>query len=99
MFEKMAASGLNTTQPLKWGYFFLDTSRRALAHFADTLGRTGYHREELRRADRATWLLQLSRTEVHTPDSLHERNLKLNAIAHANGVQLYDGWDVTAPRR
>ena len=42
------------------------------------------------------WWLHVEKTEVHTPDSLHERNQALYRFAEEHGLDGYDGMDVGA---
>jgi len=54
----------------------------------------GYHFEELHETEDSQWVLQMSKAEIHTPESLHNRNLKFNGLVEEWGIGLYDGWDV-----
>ena len=40
------------------------------------------------------WKLYITKIEIHTPDSLNQRNEAMNRLADNFGIELYDGWDV-----
>jgi len=40
------------------------------------------------------WFLHVEKEEIHTPESLHERNRQLYAFAEKHGLADYDGMDV-----
>ena len=67
-----------------------------------TLGDAGYRvialylEDKDNRKDPDLWWLHVEKTEVHTPDSLHERNQALYRFAEEHGLDAYDGMDVGA---
>jgi Regulator of ribonuclease activity B len=94
VFKRMHGDGWDTSSPLKWGYFFFHSSRDPLLELRKALEDVDYHFEELHETDDSEWVLQMSKAEVHTPESLHKRNLKFNELVEQWGIDLYDGWDV-----
>jgi hypothetical protein len=97
MFATMAAEGLDLSMPLRWGYFLFHSAPEPLAELSAEMEELGYSCESLHEADDGQWVLQLVKTEVHTADSLHLRNLKLNELAATREIDLYEGWDVSVP--
>lgn len=94
MFERMAATGWDTMQPLRWGYFFMDSSEAPLSAIERILDGEGYRLESVHQAEDGTWVLQMSKVETLTPETLHARNVEFNQLAKSCGAELYDGWDV-----
>jgi hypothetical protein len=97
MFANMVSDGLDVSLPLRWGYFFFHEAPEPLGELAEEMQQFGYAGESLHEADDGQWVLQLCKTEVHTPESLHRRNEKLNELAASRAIDLYDGWDVSVP--
>jgi hypothetical protein len=87
-------------KPLLWGYFFTNHSREPLETAAKELVSTGYTfikiylGDKKQRADPDVWWLHVERVEVHTVESLDQRNQELNALAAKFQVDSYDGMDV-----
>lgn len=94
MFEQMHADGVDTSSRLKWGYFFFHSSVAQLVELRTALEKVDYQFEELHETEESEWVLQMSKAEVHTPESLHKRNLKFNDLVTQWDIDLYDGWDV-----
>ncbi len=96
IFAKMAVDGWNAAEPLKYGYFFFNSSRPPLEAAEQWLSDKGYGAESCHQTDDG-WVLQLSKVEVHSPETLHKRNQAMNELAEHFGIDLYDGWDVGKP--
>lgn len=94
IFRQMHDAGWDTSLPLKWGFFFFHKHHNMLVDLRVALEGEGYHFEELHKTKNSLWVLQMSKDEIHTPESLHARNLQFNRLAEERGVDLYDGWDV-----
>jgi hypothetical protein len=97
MFARMASEGLDVSVPLQWGYFLFHSVPEPLAELSLEMQQFGYSYESLHQTDDGEWVLQLAKTEIHTPESLHRRNVKFNELAESRGIDLYDGWDVSVP--
>jgi Regulator of ribonuclease activity B len=97
MFSRMHGDGLDTSAPLQWGYFFVNDAPALLEELAVQFEEFGYRKESLHQSDDGAWVLQLSKVETHTAESLHARNEKFNALVDDWGIDLYDGWDVGRP--
>ena len=98
-WDRMRVDGVDLTQPLEWGFFFVDQASEPLRRVFAELESAGYVLEELARSDDGMWTLHVSKREVLEPERLHRRNLAFNELAEYCGADLYDGWDVTVPGR
>ena len=96
MFHGMRVeAGWDTDRALLWGYYFTDSDPERLTPVASRLVDQGYRFVAIHETDDTnTHLLHVEREEVHTPESLFERNLHLNALADEFAVESYDGMDV-----
>jgi hypothetical protein len=92
-FAKMTANGWDTAAPLKWGFFFMHSSKEPLLSVFGELKNHAYVLESLHQAEDGTWVLQVSKTEILAADKLHRRNISFCELAQHCGVDLYDGWD------
>jgi hypothetical protein len=97
MFAKMAADGLDLSSALQWGYFLVHADPEPLVEVAEEMRELGYSCESLHQADGGQWVLQLAKVEIHTAESLHQRNLNFNELVATREIDLYDGWDVSVP--
>ena len=82
-----------------WGYFFTDHNRERLEQAVPHLERMGYRfvdvfGSEDEDEDERLLFLHVERREVHTVDSLVERNQELYQFAEEHGLETYDGMDV-----
>ena len=101
MFDNMAReTSWDLTKPMVWGYFFTNDARAELEAAAALLQAQGYRVVALylddkeRPRDPDLWWLHVEKTEVHTPDSLDQRNQALYRFADENDLDAYDGMDV-----
>jgi regulator of ribonuclease activity B len=94
MFDLMNRDGLNTGQPLKWGFFFMDSAVEPLRCVLQELEGHDYQLERLEAAEDGTWVLAVSKCEVLNAEKLHRRNEAFNKLAEHCGAEDYDGWDV-----
>ncbi len=87
-------------KPLLWGYFFTDKSKEKLRAAGSLLEKEGYRFVDIYQAkdehDEVLdyWWLHVEKVEVHTADSLHERNMLFYKFAEQHGLETYDGMDV-----
>lgn len=94
MFAQMSRDGLDTSQPLKWGFFFMDPDVEPLRCVLKELEGHDYQLERLESTDDGIWVLAVSKCEVLAADKLHRRNQSFNELAEYCGAEVYDGWDV-----
>lgn len=85
--------------PMLWGYFFTDASASKLKDLVPVLEAQGYRYvdmfiPELDDGEDEYFFLHLEKEEVHTVESLNERNQQLYALAEAYELASYDGMDV-----
>lgn len=103
MFDDIAANaGWDMSRPMLWGYFFTAMDRDPLEHASKLLVDQGYRIMEIfqtdpEEEDPELWWLHVSRVEVHSVDSLHERNATFYRFAEEHGLESYDGMDVCPP--
>jgi hypothetical protein len=100
--EQMFARIRTTTKwnidgPMLWGYFFFDPDRKKLEQVANALRGSGYQVVGIEPTESKTFMLHVERIEIHTPTSLHARNVEFHAIATKYSVASYDGMDVGPP--
>jgi hypothetical protein len=76
----MARNGFDTSQPLKWGFFFMDSAVEPLRRVLKELDSHNYRLERLEPADDGTWVLAVSKCEVLAVDKLHLRNQSFNLV-------------------
>ena len=101
MFANMATdTPWDLTKPMLWGYFFTDLSKEKLERSAPLLVAQGYRLVDIYLADKEEpneadlWWLHVEKVEIHTVDSLHNRNIELYRFANEQGIDSYDGMDV-----
>ena len=96
MFAGMRApTPWNVDGPLLWGYFFTCSHKEPLKSAAQHLSDLGYRFVEAHQTeDGAVWVLHMERGEMHTPQTLSERNQQLEELASIYGLDSYDGMDV-----
>jgi hypothetical protein len=100
MFASIAQGAKwDMSQPMLWGYFFTDRSREKLESVVLALERDGYRYVDLFAPDldegqKPYYFLHVEKEEIHTPASLHERNVQFYALADLHGLDSYDGMDV-----
>lgn len=96
LFERIrAASGFNLTKPATYGYFFNTPYPERLVQVRAVLENEGYVFVESHIDRNGRSWLQVAKVEIHTVDSMVERNRRLVAVASAHDSVDYDGWDVT----
>ncbi len=101
MFDDMRARAKwNIDGLCLWGYFFTDHNRERLIQAVPHLESMGYRFVDVFGAsDRnentdSVLFLHVERQEVHTVDSLIERNQEFYQFADEHGLETYDGMDV-----
>ncbi|HLM02216.1 MAG TPA: ribonuclease E inhibitor RraB [Pyrinomonadaceae bacterium] len=90
----------NLDEPMLYSFYFVDES-------IENLEKLGLHLEEegfdfvdiFELGDEETgestgeYLLHIDKTEVHTPESLAERNVRFQKLADEYEIGTYDGWE------
>lgn len=84
----MERNGFDTSQPLKWGFFFMDPAVDPLQCVQKELEGHDYRLERLERTDDGKlWVLAVSKCEVLAVDKLHRRNQAFNDLAQYCGAE------------
>jgi hypothetical protein len=97
MFEAIAEqTDWDMKGEMLWGYFFTDDDRGKLEACSKRLTELGYEFVEISAGDEPDdpLTLQVEKIEIHTPDTLFQRNQELSDIAEEMGINSYDGMDV-----
>lgn len=103
--EKMFANIAKQTRwdmsrEMLWGYFFTNPTQAPLEAAAAELSKMGYRivlvypSDKKQPTDPDLWWLHVERVEVHSVESLHQRNIELTQFAARRGLKSYDGMDV-----
>ncbi len=80
---------------LLWGFFFNNPAREPLIPLSRELETKGYRLANIYQDDpKERWWLHVEKIEIHTPESLYERESELRSLIANNGSTVYDGWDV-----
>jgi hypothetical protein len=96
LFEKIRSTpGFDLTKAATFGYFFESKDSRAVDRVREALGKEGYVFVSDHVSGRGVTVLQLAKVEVHTVDSMVERNRALFTLASSLGDVAYTGWDIT----
>ena len=100
LFERIRADpGFDLTKPATFGYFFESKDEAATSRAREAMTKDGYNFVSEHRTKTGTTVLQMAKVEVHTLDSLVERNRLLFSLATSHGEVSYTGWDVTRNAR
>ena len=101
MFQNISENtNWDLKKPLLWGYFFTDKSKDKLKASGSLLEQQGYRLVNIYQAKDDSgnlldyWWLHVEKVEVHTADSLYQRNMNLYQLANQQGLSSYDGMDV-----
>ena len=88
-----AESLLDMHASQNFGYHFVHSTPGPLREIAGELEHDGYQMVRLELVPNGDWSLDVRKQEVHSPETLHERNVQLSKLAEMRNV-LYDGWNV-----
>ncbi|MEQ1922037.1 MAG: tetratricopeptide repeat protein [Pyrinomonadaceae bacterium] len=94
IFDKLEAQGVETNKPLLYGYFFFDQDKTKLERLAAILIDQKYSLVRLEKIEAAKFILHVEKAEVHSGNSLLQREEELRSLARRFLVANYDGWDV-----
>jgi hypothetical protein len=92
MFIKMESNGWNTSEPLKWGFFFFSQHKSSLSQIFSELAEYDYQIENIHQNDGVSWVMQVSKVETLLPEKLFKSCVAFNELASAYNSD-YDGWD------
>ena len=90
----------NPDEPMLYTYYFVDTDVDKLERLGNHLQEEGYDfidifelGEEDTNKSTGEYLLHIDKVEVHTPESLAQRNAEFARLAEEFEVATYDGWE------
>ena len=90
----------NLEEPMLYSYYFVDTDIDRLEKLGNHLQKQGYDfidifelGDEQTNQSTGEYLLQIDKEEIHTPESLAQRNVEFINLAKEFGVETYDGWE------
>ncbi|WP_165869284.1 ribonuclease E inhibitor RraB [Maribacter algicola] len=101
VFEDIRQKGeWDINRELLYGYFFLDENRQKLKTVGDNLKKNGYTFVDIFKAESEEnekaemYYLHIEKVEIHSVDSLFERNIEFYKVAEKFGINSYDGFDI-----
>ncbi|MEP6903487.1 MAG: ribonuclease E inhibitor RraB [Actinomycetota bacterium] len=90
----------NTDEEMLYSYYFVDTDVEKLEKLGLKLETDGYDFLDIfelgdEETDESTgeYLLHIDKTEIHTPESLAQRNVEFQRLADESEIASYDGWE------
>lgn len=94
IFDRMEAQGVDIQQPLLYGYFFFDNDKAKLEQLKAELVKQGYKIVGIDKKENGEFMLHVEKVEIHTRQSLNEKEKTLRVLAKRYKVTSYDGFDV-----
>jgi tetratricopeptide (TPR) repeat protein len=95
IFNRMSLHGVDTKQPLLYGYFFIGTQKANLEKLKKEVVSQGYKVVRLEKIENdSSYILHIEKIESHSVASLKKREKDLKDLAKKHAVESYDGWDV-----
>lgn len=92
--------GWDMSGEMLYSYYFVDSSIEKLQSLGDKLQADGYDfidifelGDEETEEPTGEFLLHIDKVEVHTPESLAERNVEFQNFADEFEIETYDGWE------
>jgi len=90
----------NTAGEMLYSYYFVDTDVDKLEKLGLKLEADGYDFVDIfelgdEETDESTgeYLLHIDKVEIHTPESLAQRNVEFQTLANESEIASYDGWE------
>lgn len=90
----------NLDEPMLYSFYFVDESIEKLEKLGLKLEADGYDfvdifelGDEETSQSTGEYLLHIDKVEVHTPESLAERNVQFQKLADEYEIESYDGWE------
>ncbi len=90
----------NLDEPMLYSFYFVDEDAEKLDKLGEKLEKDGYDfigiyelgDDETEEAT-GEFLLHIDKTEMHTPESLAQRNVEFQRLADEHEIKTYDGWE------
>ena len=90
----------NLEEPMLYSFYFVDESVEKLEKLGLKLEADGYDfvdifelGDEETNESTGEYLLHIDKVEIHTPESLAERNVRFQELADEYEIETYDGWE------
>ncbi len=90
----------NLEEEMLYSYYFVDESVDKLEKLGLKLEADGYDfidvfelGDEETEKPTGEYLLHIDKVEIHTPESLAQRNVEFSNLAEEYGISTYDGWE------
>lgn len=90
----------NTDEPMLYSFYFVDKSVDKLEKLGLKLEADGYDfidifelGDEETEKSTGEYLLHIDKIEVHTPESVAQRNVEFQKLANEFEIETYDGWE------
>ncbi len=90
----------NTDELMLYSFYFVDTSVEKLEKLGLKLEADGYDfvdifelGDEETEKPTGEYLLHIDKMEVHTPESVAQRNVEFQLLANEFEIETYDGWE------
>ena len=92
--------GWNTDEEMLYSYYWVDGDVDKLEKLGEHLEKQGYDFIDIfELGDEETgestneYLLHIEKVEIHTPESLAQRNIEFQKFADDYKIETYDGWE------
>ena len=92
--------GWNMDEEMLYSYYFVDTSVDKLEKLGLKLEADGYDfidifelGDEETNKSTGEYLLHIDKVEIHTPESLAQRNVEFQKLTKEYEIETYDGWE------
>lgn len=90
----------NLDEPMLYTYYWVDTDVDKLEKLGNHLHEQGYDfvdifelGDEETNESTGEYLLHIDKLEVHTPESLAQRNVEFAKLGEEFDIETYDGWE------
>lgn len=93
LFTHLKNNGFNEEEPVNYHYFFIDSDPKDIAHLKELLVKQEYEYVGIAKI-KGKYQLEVSKKEAHTAGSAIERGKELKALANANNVDIFDGFEM-----
>ena len=92
--------GWNLDEEMLFSYYFVDKDVDKLEKLGEHLDAEGYDfvdifelGDEETNESTGEYLLHIDKVEIHTPESLAQRNVEFQKLADEYEIETYDGWE------
>lgn len=98
--EAQQEDNWKTDEPMLYSFYFVDKNIDKLEKLGLKLEADGYDfidifelGDEETEKSTGEYLLHIDKVEVHTPESLAQRNIDFQKLADEFEIEMYDGWE------